>query len=402
MWAIALIGALVIPAQVLAPSGAAAVIGIAAVMVVLRYVTLGRIPAVQRNAIVAAVVLILFWAAVSALWSVAPRMPLKQTGVMVALTVVCAAAGQVGGERHTAVWKWIIAGLGIGFFMIAIELEFDGVLNGGLAALTGSEKGWRAPRLNRAIALSLLLLWPAMWYLRRTGRTLMGLGFFVLAVVIVVFSPSASIKIAFVAGTVIWGAVRFWGRPVVHVFTGAAILILLLAPVWVSSVVTPDRLHSTMPNIGMSALHRTFMWEFAVDRTLDRPVLGWGFDSSRRLPGGDIAIQSDFFRTARPEPVMGTHPHNWPVQIWVELGGIGALLFAGLLAAVGRTIATWDSDRGRQAAMAACLGFAFVLVNLMWGIWQSWWLASLGLPFLLFPVFSRLTDEEPRPFQAGP
>jgi O-antigen ligase len=98
---------------------------------------------------------------------------------------------------------------------------------------------------------------------------------------------------------------------------------------------------------------------------------------------------------------MGTHPHNWFAQTWVELGAVGAVLLAALIAVLGRFIAR-QADRSLQAAMTGCFGFALVMVNLMWGMWQSWWMSSLGIACLLFSLVGRIANETDHPSRAAP
>ena len=76
----------------------------------------------------------------------------------------------------------------------------------------------------------------------------------------------------------------------------------------------------------ISAGHRLLIWSFAGDRIAERPLIGWGLDASRAIPGGDDPIRPG-------ESWMPLHPHNAALQLWLELGVPGAVLFA-LLAAL--------------------------------------------------------------------
>ena len=52
-------------------------------------------------------------------------------------------------------------------------------------------------------------------------------------------------------------------------------------------------------------------WSHAIDWIADRPLRGWGLDASRMFGPGIIL-----------------HPHNNPLQVWLELGVIGAVTAA--------------------------------------------------------------------------
>ena len=64
-----------------------------------------------------------------------------------------------------------------------------------------------------------------------------------------------------------------------------------------------------------------------------RPLLGWGLDTSRAIPGGTdlrpihyIVPWSDKPIT-HPDQNLPLHPHNAALQIWLELGLFGVIAF---------------------------------------------------------------------------
>ena len=100
----------------------------------------------------------------------------------------------------------------------------------------------------------------------------------------------------------------------------------------------------------------------------------------------------------RPNPLRGgmdhvseqylpLHPHPGPGQIWLELGGVGAVLTCGLMLLLGRAIAT-APDRIDAAMMASQTAAAFIVACVSYGIWQSWWLGSLWIAAALYAAVS--------------
>jgi O-antigen ligase len=80
-------------------------------------------------------------------------------------------------------------------------------------------------------------------------------------------------------------------------------------------------------------------------------------------------------------PGIQLHPHNNPLQIWMELGVIGAVAAAAFwVLALGRL------SRPRPdlavAATAGCAA-AYLLFGVNFGVWQEWWLALGALVPLL-------------------
>lgn len=122
-----------------------------------------------------------------------------------------------------------------------------------------------------------------------------------------------------------------------------------------------------------AALHRTYIYDFVLDRIAERPLLGWGLGTSRALPGG---------RERVPDPrlpnheLLPLHPHNGVLEIWVELGAAGALGFATAVWLVLMAIRRHAADRGSAAALAAAATGYMAIGLTAYGIWSSWWIET--------------------------
>ncbi len=135
--------------------------------------------------------------------------------------------------------------------------------------------------------------------------------------------------------------------------------------------------------------HRVEIWHFAAERIAEKPVSGWGFDASRNIDAGKtqfVLEQPDGSETIYPGVgLLPLHPHNGVLQVWLELGAIGALMVMLLLFGLGRSLASIATDYGRLGGAMACASTASALcVGLLsFGQWQSWWQASLWITALL-------------------
>jgi O-antigen ligase len=151
-------------------------------------------------------------------------------------------------------------------------------------------------------------------------------------------------------------------------------------------------------SLPLSAVHRLVIWDFAAARIAEKPLAGWGMEASRALPGGrarpDAATldrlnittpaQREFLALAHVE-VMPLHPHNGALQLWLELGGIGALIGAALILLLG-----FAASRSAVPAVGAgMLASAAVTGMLSFGLWQAWWVASLLLAMVALALLPR-------------
>jgi exopolysaccharide production protein ExoQ len=132
-----------------------------------------------------------------------------------------------------------------------------------------------------------------------------------------------------------------------------------------------------------SARHRLEIWWFTGSHIADRPVLGWGLDSSRAIPGGSDP-------TPEGPPWLPLHPHNGALQIWLELGLPGALLFAGFVAWLWLSLARISWPRLFAAAAGGSLFAAQIIGLAAYGVWEEWWIGTQFLLLFLTLVMSRV------------
>ena len=104
-----------------------------------------------------------------------------------------------------------------------------------------------------------------------------------------------------------------------------SVLVAISAPLTFARLERVSDLVVTADAVKFSAAHRLLIWSFVGDRIAEHPLAGWGLNSSRAIPGGKDPIEPG-------ASWLPLHPHNAPLQLWLELGVPGAVLLA-LLAA---------------------------------------------------------------------
>ena len=165
---------------------------------------------------------------------------------------------------------------------------------------------------------------------------------------------------------------------------------MLLWPVLAGYGPTLAGLPRPVPLAVASAVHRLEIWSYVSGRIAEKPVVGWGLDASRRLPGkqGHIDIEvrapgGDTPTTISRVERLPLHPHSNPLQWWVELGLPGAIIGAALVLLMLRGIARTRASNPVLAAAVAQAGAAIVTACLAYGAWQSWWVATLWLAAMI-------------------
>lgn len=129
--------------------------------------------------------------------------------------------------------------------------------------------------------------------------------------------------------------------------------------------------------------HRYYIWRFATARAIERPLAGWGLDSSRDIPGGHANI-------AIGKELMPLHPHNATLQLWLELGIPGLLIGAAIFWVVLRSRFGGPDSLVEVYVKPLTMAVVFVCMNTTYGIWQAWWFSLLTLSLVaLFLIWQR-------------
>lgn len=372
------------PLAVVLQSKAMAPIGLVALaLAVIAFWRQGRALPWPRGAAVAAGLALGAWAMASAAWAIEPGRALT-TGLsllgMVALAAGAARALEDGDAATRARLVLLLAiGLAVGLAAATIDTLTGNAIRAAVRGLK-DVPATLAFGLKPAGSVMALLLplavalpWPA----------LPRIGFLAAGAAVLILLPGDTAKIAAVAGLLAAGAAHFAPRAVPRLIGAGLGVVILAMPLLVAAI--PALPVERLP---ASALHRMLIWDFTAARIAERPLLGWGMEASREIPGGrdqPASAALDRMRVADPalrrwfaEPhvqILPLHPHNGALQLWLELGGIGAAIAALLAWFLGVAAARAPSP----AAAAGALASAAVTAMLSFGAWQAWWVAAMLL-----------------------
>lgn len=173
-------------------------------------------------------------------------------------------------------------------------------------------------------------------------------------------APLLALACALLAAGLVW----FFSFMGPRLLAGLSAGGFLLAPVLVNGAFTLGLDERLSPFLSESWLQRLGYWSKAVEWIWARPLPGWGLDASRAFGPG-----------------IQLHPHNAPLQVWMELGLIGAvaaaIVWASIFSGLSRPVRT------PPAAAAAAAATAYLVFGAVsFGVWQEWWLALGALTAL--------------------
>ena len=344
-------------------------------------------PSLPIGAVLMFGLILVAWAAITSLWA-----PDSGRAAMLALTLAAMmllAHGAASAAQGARLMPWIGFGLVFGLAAAFADWQSGNALR---AAVRGLKEVPEALMFGLKPAASLMALllpmgfalpWP---WLARAALLLVGAG-------VLISLPGETARLATIAGLAAallsLAAPRLVPR-LIGAMLGLAILVMPLLVGFIPKMPTA--------NLPLSAVHRLVIWDFTAARIAEKPLTGWGLEASRAMPGGraqpDTATldrlnitnpaQRAFLANPHVE-VMPLHPHNGALQLWLELGGIGALLGAVLMLALG-----FAASRSAVPAVGAgMLASAAVTGMLSFGLWQAWWVASLLLAMVALHLAPR-------------
>lgn len=246
--------------------------------------------------------------------------------------------------------------------------------------------------ISRGAGLLALFVWPAMaccmMLFPGPGKWLaLALAGAVFLTILPLPMQAAPLAMAVGGVAFLWT----WAAPQTAPRWMAAIIIAVVAvmPLVSSYVSRPEVLGIEKHRLPGSWQHRVEIWHFSAQRIAEKPVLGWGFDASRNIDAGKtqfILEQPNGQKVIYPGiGLLPLHPHNGVLQVWLEMGAVGAGLVMLLIFGLGRALSSIVADYGRLAgAMATASAASALCVGLLsFGQWQSWWQATLWIGALL-------------------
>jgi len=365
------------PLALLAPLGLAPLLTVVAAGLAVIAGLQRRLPVPSAD-LAASLALLCALALASGLWAVDSGHSLARAGRLVGECVEGLLLVDAGARLTPPERRRVLTALALGLAVLVVLAVADWGVAGGLTRWMHGSRA-RVSANNRGATVLAITMWPALvWLWRARGRGLALAGWGVAAVgVAACASESAqlALAVASLGFLVAWRLGRAAAQTMV-VLASAAVIAMPLLPFIVPPPMplAPDRL------LKPSAVHRLVIWRFADERIGERPLLGWGLDASRAIPGGEQrVVMPDGAGHLLQLQLMPLHPHNGALQVWLELGAVGALVGALLTMVATSRLAVPSLDPAVRAAGLAAFTAAAIELSLSYGMWQSWWIAALWL-----------------------
>ncbi|MEZ5648068.1 MAG: O-antigen ligase family protein [Alphaproteobacteria bacterium] len=335
--------------------------------------------------------LLWLWAITSLLWTINVQgalLEIVRTGCLFAFLPIVIWGSQVPQNLREGIINAFLIGFLVGLGLIVIQIFLGATfINLWQHSFLAMPRGVFA--LNRTAAVLAIFVWPALIILWERSKHRLCLAIALIAIALLWVLSNETALLSYAIGLLVAAiavVVPKMIKPLLGVILAGGVLV---APFLPQTILMPDKwLSISCIQANPSFLHRLYIWQFASQKIEERPLLGWGFNSARALPEGHeiIHINPPCTENITSGEKLPLHTHNAVLQIWLELGAVGAIILAAFLA--------WASYRIQQIdRMGSAIGYGHFITTLMiasmsFGAWQSWWLCTILLSVLLM-TFAR-------------
>jgi exopolysaccharide production protein ExoQ len=324
------------------------------------------------------------WATISASWSILPQHSLLEglrLGAIAAGGLVVLASSMALDPQER---RWVAAASAIGLGIAAVLLLAEDLSAGALARLVLRQDValWH---YHRGATVLVMALWPVL--VASSGPLYRRILLAAVAGAAVLDLGSGTAALALVAGSAVFAVARWTPRIAAAGLVIALVAFAVAAPLAIPSSESLVAMRAETPWIKWSGIHRLLIWRFTSDRIADRPLLGWGMDAAREVPGGKTRLAQRFPDAGLPDDAeaLPLHPHDAVLQWELELGMPGTLLCLALaIWGLWRVGFAAPLTRLARAGALGWAGSALVIALLAYGAWQAWWLAALFLAAATF------------------
>jgi O-antigen ligase len=296
-------------------------------------------------------------AAFSALWSVDPSLSLYRT---IALTGTTAfgmfLAVRFSVEEQLRIYAFVLGLVACASALVALLLPEYGVMT---APHTGAWSGvfFHKNPFGRIMALSTLVFFLLVLGDRQT-RPIALIGMLLSIALLLASLSEASLIVAIVsvAGALLLAAMQRLPRPKQPLFLLIGAAVGALITFW-----AVQHSETILSHLGrdLTFTGRTELWQLLVEKARAHPWLGYGYGAFWR---GDVGVSGEIKQAFNGwYPV---HAHNGFLDIVLELGAVGLLMFVPVLAVYGYRAHAWGmAQRAPLCVWPVAYTLFFVLSN---------------------------------------
>jgi len=283
-------------------------------------------------------------------------------------------------ELVVTVIQPICYGSCLAVILFIIEYYTHGAISTTARNIIGSSKSFFYLHfMDRGCSILTVFAWPMILHLLNSNKQILAIIFYAIVFTILIMSDSLASSLAFVCSGISFIILKISNMKVRILILPAMLASIILVPI-LAYKQDPIFLSDKYFHSKASAQHRLFIWHFVSHEAVKTPIIGRGFDSSRYIGDGQVVHYNN-----SEWSVLPLHPHNNILQIFLETGVIGLILFAALITSICLHIQKLKHSNAGACAFA-CLISYFCIGMIAFGAWQLWWVATGVFAFVMIGI----------------
>ncbi len=325
------------------------------------------------------------YGAVGASWAISGKLALKTAWTLVGTAVpgvILISEARKLDERERAWFELcLLAGYLLGLANMELQFLTHGEIIGWLKQLDIVQAVFGRPSpismvmFDTQMTLIGLLIWPTFAIASRRFGVFLAALIAAAGLAVVAQGLSGTAKFAYVIGFVVLACASVLPRATAAIVGAALAIWLAFAPILQRSATMEWAVNlasHVSPRLTNSLSHRAAIWDFAITRIHDHPLLGWGLGSSRLIPGGHETISYGL-------ELMPLHPHSAALQLRLELGIPGVVLGLALVVWVWFAISRLAARRLEHGLALALLAAVALNAASSYNLWHTWWMTFMWI-----------------------
>jgi O-antigen ligase len=326
------------------------------------------------------------WALMACLWSPKPSNSLLNVGKITAALMSAVSFYSIQRDSfHKQFMSWFTPGYEMAVFLLILDEILDTHI---LRTLRGAYAD--TPEYAHGISLLVIGIWPVLNSFKKKHAASSVLLVSITMVAIFQMTDHAA-KLALVIGLAL--ALITYIYPKISLRVGAILsaIIIFGFPFALRYMDPVEVIHDNQSlMLKTSYQHRLFILKRTTDLIFEQPWIGHGINAYRYTR--DYSKQKDvhveLMKALENKPgspydlqTLGqsTHPHNLSLQIWYELGAVGALLYALFISISLWRLSCLTDRRYELSTFMGMYGAIITIAHVSFGAWQTWWLFSVSI-----------------------
>ncbi|WP_299973388.1 O-antigen ligase family protein [uncultured Pseudoteredinibacter sp.] len=335
-----------------------------------------------------ATILFLLYMGLSSAFTSFPEAALKRTVGLWLIFVLCVISLLLVTRFDISVSRALLRWLPLVVFLGILFNIFESLTGYSLYALNlKDDEAVGAYVINRSLSVLLLLAVPSLLVIRALfegkKRQIFQAIFLLSLAFLVLQSDSETAKVAVIVVAVSAVLLRLLASLFLY-FCGICIVVGMLAAPFVAPLAYQyvakgiDQNH-LFGKDGAHAAQRLEIYDFVARYSMKKPILGHGLDAAREI--SDFSSQKKFMQ----ESVI-SHPHNFALQIWLELGAIGVILAAFFILSL---LVSLANRKTLSLSYFSVFLIGLCAYSFSYSLWQAWMIAAIVVAIMLLRLIAR-------------